>query len=122
MEPVAIGEGGRNWGQAQRVGKTTFSTVILRRGVTTTRHLWKWFDTVARAGGYKHRMAVVVRMYGPEPAGDGERPYIEWKLERALPVKLKLADLDATGQEVAVEELHLVHEGIVETASTGGGS
>jgi len=110
MEPVVINEGGLNWGQHQRVGRTTFSTVILRRGMTATRHLWSWFSHVNQTGAYKHRLDVEIRLR--DNAGKDQ---ISWRLERAMPVKLKLADLAAAGQELAIEELHLVHEGIVET-------
>lgn len=120
MEPVAINEGGLNWGQHQRVGRTNFSTVILRRGMTTTRHLWDWFAHVNKSQGYKHRLNVEIRLR--DHNGDDQ---ISWLLRRALPVKLKLADLAAVGQEVAIEELHLVHEGIEESllasASSGEG-
>jgi tail tube protein gp19 len=46
---------------------------------------------------------------------------VEWKLLRAMPVKMKLADLSASSQELAVEELHLVHEGIFETVPSAPG-
>ena len=39
-----------------------------------------------------------------------------WQLARALPTKFKAAELNARATEVAVEELHLVHEGIVRAA------
>lgn len=117
MEPVAIAEGGRNWGQVQRAGRTTFSTVILRRGMTTTRHLWEWFSHVAREGRVSHRLEVIITLYGLD-----NEPVVEWWLDQAMPVKLKLADLSAASQEVGIEELHLVHEGIEEelVASSGG--
>jgi phage tail-like protein len=35
-----------------------------------------------------------------------------WHLDRALPVKFKSSDLNARGAEIAIEELHLVHEGL----------
>ena len=40
MEPKVIMVGGRNWCDAQRAGQVTFATVILKRGMTTTRDLW----------------------------------------------------------------------------------
>src|SRR3982751_6445672 len=46
MEPKVIKEGGRNYGAVQRVGLVTFATVVLKRGITTQRDLWKWFDLV----------------------------------------------------------------------------
>lgn len=116
VEPFAVNEGGRNWGQIQRVGRTTFATVILRRGLTPTRHLVQWFQTIHRDGKYKHRLDVVIHVQ------DNERNIkMSFRLKRALPVKLKLADLNAAGQELAIEELHLVHEGLTEELPGRGG-
>lgn len=122
MEPFAVTEGGRNRGQAQFVGRTAFSTVILKRGFTSTRHLWNWFHHVnAGAGAYAHRLDVVIQLQ--DAAGN---TVVEWTLKRALPVKIKLPDLNAAGSEVGVEELHLAFEDLVESvprssnASSGG--
>jgi phage tail-like protein len=117
MEPVAISEGGFNYGQVQRAGRTTFSTVILRRGMTTTRHLWQWFSHVNMTGKYAHRLHVTVTM-----CDLANTPVVRWTLREALPVKLKLADLNATAQEVAIEELHLVHEELSEETVSGAAS
>ena len=35
-----------------------------------------------------------------------------WRLRNAMPVKFRVGDLNAKGNDVAVEELHLVHEGL----------
>jgi phage tail-like protein len=117
MEPKVIKEGGRNYGDAQRSGPVTFSTVILKRGMTTTRDLWKWFELVTRNNGYAYRLAAIVRMYNNQ----GEER-LAWKLDKALPIKFKTADLNAKGTEVGIEELHLAHEGLsLVTASRSGG-
>src|SRR4051794_9993150 len=55
MEPMVIREGGQNFGAAQRTGRVTFGTVILKRGMTTTRHLWNWFNLVTNQEGYAYR-------------------------------------------------------------------
>ncbi len=106
MEPKVIKEGGRNWGAVQRAGPVTFGTVILKRGMTTTRHLWQWFDFVAN-GRYAQRMGVTVTMF--DNRGNG---VLGWSLRDAMPIKFKAADLNAKGSEVAVEELHIAHEGL----------
>lgn len=106
MEPKVIKEGGRNWGAAQRAGQVTFSTVILKRGMTTTRDLWKWFDLVGN-GAFAQRMTVKVTVF--DNAGSG---MWAWVLRQALPIKFKAADLNAKASEVAVEELHIAHEGL----------
>lgn len=106
MEAKVIKEGGRNYGPVQRAGPVTFATVVLKRGMTTTRHLWRWFELVS-GGKYAYRLAAVVTLM--DAAGG---PKLRWRLEKAMPVKFKAADLNARGNEVGIEELHLAHEGL----------
>jgi phage tail-like protein len=105
MEPKVIKEGGRNYGVAQRSGPVTFATVILKRGMTSNQDLWAWFDLVAN-GAYAHRRSATITLF--DISGQG---VLAWKLEKALPIKFKAADLNAKGSDVGVEELHLAHEG-----------
>lgn len=114
MEPKTIKAGGMNYGAAQRVGPVSFATVVLKRGMTSTRHLWEWFTRVA-GGGSAYRLDVRIQIL--DGAGN---PVLTWLLERALPVKFKAADLDARGTEIGIEELHLVHEGLRLEASGSG--
>ncbi len=114
MEPKVIKEGGRNYGAAQRAGQVSFSTVILKRGVASSRDLWRWFELV-QGGAYAYRLDVVIAL---DDAGGNE--ILAWKLLRALPVKFKMADLNAARSEIAVEELHLAHEGLVLERPRGG--
>ena len=106
MEPKVIKEGGRNYGPAQRVGQVTFATVVLKRGVSATRDLYTWFELV-NTGGYAYRLAATITVF--DTAGTG---ILSWRLDKALPVKFKTADLNAKGTEVGIEELHIAHEGL----------
>lgn len=106
MEPKVIKEGGRNWGAIQRTGKITFATLVLKRGMTTTRDLWAWYEFIG-TGKYAHRLNVVVTMF--DTSGTA---ILAWKLSHALPIKFKAADMNAKGTDVAIEELHLAHEGL----------
>ncbi len=106
MEPKVIKEGGRNWGAIQRTGKTTFATLVLKRGMTTTRDLWTWYEFVG-TGKYAHRLNVIITVF--DTAG---KAVLAWKLAQALPIKFKAADLNGKGSDVAIEELHLAHEGL----------
>ncbi|QSA98393.1 phage tail protein [Methylococcus sp. EFPC2] len=107
MEPKLIKAGGINYGAVQRPGRVSFATVVLKRGMTTTRDLWDWFQMVNLKGAYAYRLAVDITL--EDNAG---KPAIQWSLARALPVKFKAADLNAKGGEIGVEELHLAHEGL----------
>jgi phage tail-like protein len=106
MEPKVIKEGGRNYGAVQRSGPVTFATVILKRGMTKTRDLYRWFELVGN-GAYAYRLAATITMF--DCSGKG---VLSWKLEKALPVKFKAADLSAKNTEIGIEELHLAHEGL----------
>ena len=111
MEPFAIKEGGNNFGEIQRAGRTTFGTVILKRGMTTNRHLWKWFNAVSN-GGYAYRLNAIVTMLGASALPIDPSGVVQWELLNALPTKFKAADLNSTGSEIGIEELHFVHQGM----------
>ncbi|HYR91446.1 MAG TPA: phage tail protein [Terriglobia bacterium] len=119
MEPKVIKAGGSNYGAFQRPGPVTFATVILKRGITSSRDLWKWFSHVNERDKYAFRLDVEILVFGevnlpPEnlkPAAS-PTPQLTVKLFRALPVKFKCGDLNARATEVGIEELHLAHEGL----------
>ncbi len=107
MEPKVIKEGGRNYGAAQRAGPVSFATVILKRGITTTRHLETWFKLLTLENKYAYRLAATITLF--DTAGKG---VLAWRLDKAMPVKFKVPDLNAKSTEVGIEELHLAHEGL----------
>lgn len=111
MEPKVIKVGGSNYGAVQRAGPVSFATVVLKRGMTDTRDLWNWFARVG-AGAYAYRLQVEIEM-----RNSADEPVVRWALRRAMPVKFKAADLNAKGSEIGIEELHLVHEGLVLVSS-----
>ena len=117
MTPRAIREGGRNWGAVQRAGPVAFGTVILKRGMTAGDDLSKWFDLTTRLGGTGVRLngtIEVVDRAAFNRTTKVAKPHVllTWSLHNALPIKFKGADLNATASQVAIEELHLVHEGL----------
>ncbi|MGE0222004.1 MAG: phage tail protein [Acetobacteraceae bacterium] len=113
MEAKVIKAGGRNYGAIQRAGPVSFATVVLKRGIIQSRHLWNWWslfagaDTAANGGwAATSRCDVVIALIS------GRQAVVGWKLENAMPVKFRVGDLNARGTDVAIEELHLVHEGL----------
>jgi phage tail-like protein len=113
MEPKVIKEGGRNYGPVQRAGPVSFSTVVLKRGVVRSRHLWGWWAMFAGSDDSKNG--------GWSPNGRADvdilliasgQAVLGWHLVNAMPVKFRAPDFNARGAEVAIEELHLVHEGL----------
>lgn len=110
MEPKVIKEGGHNWGEHQRSGPVKFAPMTLKRGVTSINDLWAWFDITTRQHQYGQRLHGEITVLGnPSPQ---ENPVMVWKLTGVLPVKFKGPDLNATANQVAIEEVQLVHEGL----------
>jgi phage tail-like protein len=114
MEPKVVTEGGSNYGPHQLVGPISFATVVLKRGMTTARDLWAWWTLFAGANGADGKYAktqsrcdVQVSLAGPDRS-----TLLTWTLTNAMPVKFKAGDLMARGTDVAIEELHFVHEGL----------
>lgn len=112
MEAKVIKEGGNNYGAAQRAGGTTFSTVVLKRGISTNQNLFQIFNTMA-TGTFAPRLQVTINLLD----NDGSA-VLAWQLDRALPIKYKFSDLNARNSEVGIEELHLAHEGLWSVSPT----
>jgi len=123
MEPKVVKAGGANFGAYQLPGHVTFATVILKRGITTNRDLWRWFSHINELGKYAYRLDVTITVLGDtemaappgEPTSSAEpstEPRRTIRLFRALPIKFKTGDLNAKATEVGIEELHFAHEGL----------
>lgn len=113
MTPKTMKEGGRNWGEIQLAGTTNFPAIVLKRGITDTADLYRWFDATTRMANYAYRMTGVIDVYDrPFVDQDDVKPRLTWRISRAMATKFKSSDLSSTGSQVAIEELHLVHEGL----------
>jgi phage tail-like protein len=81
--------------------------VTLKRGLVGAANLFEWIKTV-RDGTAQPRPVVITLM-----DETGKTPVASWSLRNAQPKKWSGPTLAAKGGgEVAMEELHLVHEGI----------
>ena len=109
MDPKVIKVGGHNVGDIQRAGKTTYATVILKRGVSNTRDMWEWFNLIS-GGAYAYRLNAEIML---QNFGVQKDDYtLKWKLKNCMPTKFKAADFNATSNQIGIEELHFVHEGL----------
>ena len=113
MDVAEYLEGGRNDGLVQRVGRGKYSQrIVLKRGMftaddTATNDLWKWFqDTVGGVRPVRRYDGTVDVLSG---AGDIRAT---WRFRRSLPAKIVGPTLNARTGDIAIEELHLAHEGL----------
>jgi len=131
--PKSLKEGGRNWGEVQLSQPVEFPNLVLKRGITRETDLWRWYKFIYQTGVYAYRADCTIEVKESAAAGDGaDRIRMRWIARNCLPVKFKGSDLSATAGAVAIEELHLAHEGLelawvedsggTQTSATGTGT
>jgi phage tail-like protein len=115
-------EGGRNDGVIKRVGRAKYQPLVLKRGMfyniagelrdgeTVDPEFWRWFQEVVSGTRRVRRYDGVVDVMDRFDV-DGD-PVASWFFERGLPAKLVGPQLNAKTGEVAIEELHIAHEGL----------
>ena len=85
-------------------GQSKYTVITLKRGITDDHSLWDWHQKVT-AGKLEHKNGTVVLM-------SSGKEKIRWNFIRGLPTKWTGPSFNATANEVAVETLEIVHEGI----------
>jgi len=105
-------EGGRNDGVIRRVGRAKFQPLVLKRGMFYTddavnSDLWDWLQDISSGVRPVRRYDGVI-----EVMSVGLDVVARWIFERGLPTKLTGPQLNARTGEVAIEELHIAHEGL----------
>ncbi|WP_432695148.1 phage tail protein [Marinobacterium sp. YM272] len=97
----------REFTKGKMPGLQKFSNVTLKRGVfASDNDYYDWFNTVNL--NTIERRDVIISLLNEE-----HEPVMVWKIKNAWPTKIQSTDLKADGNEVAIESLELVHEGLV---------
>jgi phage tail-like protein len=108
IEPKTVREGGNNLQQINLVGAVSYSNLTLKRGMTDSLDLWKWFGVAAGGGengegrGAKARGLVTMH----DIAGNA---LVHFKISGCLPVKLKAPALNAVDGLLAIEEMQIAY-------------
>ncbi len=89
-------------------GALKWSNIVLRRGVTDDTRLHEWRDKIEQGQVEANRKNGSVALYAP----DGTE-VCRYNFKNAWPCKFKGPALDASKNEMALEEIELTHEGIV---------
>ena len=113
MDVQEYQEGGRNDGVIRRIGRAKYSPIILKRGMVypsgglANSDLWKWIQDVVAGVRPAPRYDGIITVMS-----SGENVSATWVFERGLPMKVSGPQLNAKTGEVAIEELHIAHEGL----------
>lgn len=93
----------------QLPGIEKYSPVQLKRGITGSLALWEWRREVRNGGtAFPPSRAVVIKLLNEQH--NRGAPAMTWTLTNAWPSKLTGPTLTAKGNDVAIEQLDLVHE------------
>jgi phage tail-like protein len=108
-------EGGRNDGVVRRVGRVKLQPLVLKRGMLVPNpngyadtSFWDWLTATVTGTLPILRCDGHVRVSDPAD----RRKVAHWSFTRGLPMKVSGPSLNAKTGEIAIEELHIAHEGL----------
>ena len=105
-EPIEYREGGQNTTVRKLPGKTTYSDITFKWGLTDSKELWEWRKKVIQGNVERKNGSIVVY----DLANDKE--VARWNFVRGWPTKWEGPSFDAKGNDIAIEALTIAHEGI----------
>lgn len=106
-EVMDYAEGGNNAFVHRLAGRTKYSNITLKRGMTVGNELFTWYMLIVQGRAFLKRNLTIV-MYNPAGLFVSA-----WNYVNAYPVKWVGPQLTAGGAQAAVETLELAHEGML---------
>lgn len=106
-DPVDYREGTDAPHQRKLSGLTKFGNISLKKGLTDSLELYNWHKQVAQSGAAKARKNFSLILVDEE-GNDKAR----WDIVEAWPTKYSPSGFSAKGNEVMIETLEIVHEGV----------
>lgn len=104
--PIEYREGTEDITVRKLPGLMKYGNITLKRGVTTNRDLMDWLKFVQDGDILRKNVSIVLR-------DELKRDVVRYNLREAWPSKWTGADMKANANEVAIESLEIVHEGLV---------
>ena len=104
-EVETIREGGANDIEYKLPKGTKYSDIILKRGITDSDFMWRWYDDVTH-GKIKRKDGLIFLC---DQTGS---PLVTWGFVDAYPIKLDGPSFNATNNTIATETLTLAHHGL----------
>lgn len=106
-EVVEYREGAsREYSKVKMPGMQKYSNITLKRGTfKSDNEYFKWWNTV-KLNTIERRDVTISLL------NENHEPVVTWKIKNAWPNKIQSTDLKADGNEVAIESMELVHEGL----------
>ena len=98
-------EGGNNRTTLKFPKHITYKNILLKRGVTRSDDIWKWFNGFIEGNGRRRDGTITLR-------DEQQNPVKVWQFKLGLPIKWTGPTLNAAQSQVAIQELEIAHEGL----------
>jgi phage tail-like protein len=105
QDPIDYREGGEPLHTRKLPGLNKYSNISLKWGITSDAELWEWRQKAA-GGDVQRKNGSIILL------NDKGEEKLRWNFVEGWPTKWTGPTFNATANEVAVEALDIVHEGI----------
>ena len=108
QDPIEYREGNEGLTARKLPGLNKYSNISLKWGITDDAELWDWRQQVMDGnidGARKNGSIVLLDDTGEEK--------VRWNFREGWPSKWTGPSLNATGSDIGIESLDIVHEGLV---------
>jgi phage tail-like protein len=88
-------------------GMQKFSNITLKRGTfKSDNEFFEWWNSVSLNTIERRNITISL-------LNESHEPVVIWKIKNAWPTKIQSTDLKADANEVAIESMEIVHEGLI---------
>ena len=86
-------------------GLRKYTNLTLKRGYTQDKALWHWHINIVNGVADRRNVTIVLM-------NEARKPVLRWHAENAFVNKIEGPSFKAAGNEVAMESVEIVHEGL----------
>jgi phage tail-like protein len=105
-EIIEFREGAENTTVRKLMGKSTFTDITLKYGMTNSTVLWDWRQRIVEGNVDRRNGAIIVF------DGGNHLEVARWNFYAAWPTKFELPHFNAKGADIAIQTLVLANEGL----------
>lgn len=87
------------------VGLRKYANITLKRGYTQDQSLWLWYMAIVNGTPDRRNVTIVLM-------NEAHQPVLRWHVENAWVNKIEGPSFKAAGNEIAMESIEIVHEGL----------
>ncbi len=88
------------------MGLRKYTNIVLKRGYTTNNELWSWYKNITNGVADRRNGSIILM-------DEEHKDVMRWSIENAWINKIEGPTFNATANEVAIESIELVHEGLM---------